>query len=178
MSSRYWYLVLLLALGVQRLLEVRRSQRNAAALLARGGREEVAWQYRAMQVLHSSWFVLILVEVWGLDRPFHPWLGIPAAAVFLGGQALRLMAIRDLGPRWTARLVTLPGRPPVRGGIYRRLRHPNYLGVVLEIAAFPLIHSAYLTAVIISVLNALLLGARIRAEDAALQRAEANAAPG
>jgi len=178
MASPTWYLALLLFLAVQRLLEVRRSRRHAAALLAQGGREEASWQYRAMQLLHTSWFILIVIEVWVLARPFQIWLAAPAGLVFLCGQALRLAAIRDLGPRWTAQLITLPGRPPVRDGIYRRLRHPNYLGVVLEIAAFPLIHSAYLTAILYSVLNGLLLRSRIRAEEAALHRAQVDVASG
>ncbi len=171
-ASRYLYLLFLLLLGAQRLLEVRRSRRHAAALLERGGREEAAWQYRAMQLLHTSWFALIVVEVWALARPFHPWLAAAAAFAFLCGQWLRRAAIRDLGPRWTAQLITLPGTPRVRDGIYGRLRHPNYLGVVIEIAAVPLIHSAYLTAALYSALNGLLLRSRIRAEEAALGRAD------
>ncbi|HTP01572.1 MAG TPA: isoprenylcysteine carboxylmethyltransferase family protein [Anaerolineales bacterium] len=72
---------------------------------------------------------------------------------------------------WTVRVMTIPGLPPVRGGIYRYLRHPNYLGVALEILAVPLLHSAYVTAIIFSLANMLLLTARIRAEDRALLEA-------
>lgn len=183
MASRRSYLVFLLLLGLQRLLEVRRSRRNATALLAGGGREEAPGQYTAMKLLHTSWFASILAEVWGLGRTFHPRLAAPAALGFLCGQWLRRTAIRDLGPRWTAQLITVPGSPPVRDGIYRRLRHPNYLGVVLEIASVPLIHSAYLTATLFSALNAQLLRSRIRAEEVALRRANEmvaldDAAPG
>jgi methyltransferase len=65
----------------------------------------------------------------------------------------------------------LPDAPPVTGGLYRRIRHPNYVGVILEIAFVPLVHTAWLTALVFSVLNALLLRVRIRAEERALRAA-------
>src|SRR6185295_10728067 len=92
-------------------------------------------------------------------------LGLLALVV---GQALRLVAIRTLGPRWSARVITVPGAQPVTGGIYRYLRHTNYLGVVLEIAGLPLVHMAWVTALAASAANALVLAARIRAEEKAL----------
>ena len=86
----------------------------------------------------------------------------------LAGQGLRYAAIHTLGERWTVRVMTLPGAAPVTHGIYHFIRHPNYLGVMLEIAAVPLIHSAYLTAITFSIANGLLLAWRIRTEEAAL----------
>jgi methyltransferase len=88
--------------------------------------------------------------------------------IFVIGQSLRYAAIRTLGRRWTVRIVTLPDAPLVRSGIYRYLRHPNYLGVALEIAAVPLLHTAYLTAILFTLANACLLAVRIRAEERAL----------
>ncbi len=167
--TRKGYLFFLLALAAQRLWEVRISQRHAAGLLAAGGLEHAPRQYRLMVALHTSWFVAIWGEVIGRRRPFRPALARPAALLFAGGQALRYAAIRTLGPRWTARVITLPGAPPVAHGIYRYLRHPNYLGVALEVAAVPLLHSAWWTALAYSVANLLLLRARIRVEEAALR---------
>ena len=57
---------------------------------------------------------------------------------------------------------------PVTGGPYRWVRHPNYVAVVLEGIALPLVHSAWITSLVFTVLNAGLLTVRIRAEDAAL----------
>lgn len=122
-----------------------------------------------MKALHVGWFVSMVAEVGWLRRPFRPALAAAAGLVALLGQALRYAAIRTLGRRWTVRIVTVPGRPPVRRGIYRHLRHPNYLGVALEIAAVPLLHTAYLTSLAFSIANALLLRTRIRAEEAALE---------
>lgn len=163
------FLVGLLLLAIQRLLEVRVSQRHAAWLLQRGGREHAAHQYQIMKVLHSSWFVAMLLEIILLRRRVQRPLTAVAGLLFAVGQALRYAAIRTLGRRWTARVVTLPGARPVTRGIYRHVRHPNYLGVILEIAAAPLMHGAYWTALVYSAANLLLLRARIRAEEAALE---------
>jgi methyltransferase len=85
--------------------------------------------------------------------------------------ALRYWAISTLGDRWTTRIFVVPGEPPVVGGPYRYLRHPNYLAVIAEVAALPLVHTAWLTAGLGSLANALVLRARIRAEEAALSQA-------
>lgn len=166
--SRALFLLTLAALGLQRLWELRLSRRNASRLLAAGGREHAAAHYRTMKLLHGGWFLAMIGEVFGLRRRFYPRLAAVAAILFLGGQSLRQLAIRTLGPRWTTRVITLPGEEPVSDGIYHYLRHPNYLGVILELAAVPLLHTAYLTSAFFSLANAWLLRTRIRAEETAL----------
>ncbi len=104
-------------------------------------------------------------------------LSLLALVTLIAGQGLRYAALLSLGWRWTVRVMTIPGLPPVRNGIYRYLRHPNYLGVVLEILAVPLLHSAYVTAIVFSLANMLLLTARIRTEDRALLEAVSSPAP-
>lgn len=155
-------------LAVQRLLELRLSARHEVALRARGALEAGAGLMPWMRALHAGWLVAMPLEVFLLDRPFVGALAIIGAIGLAAGQALRYAAIRTLGERWTVRVLVLPGASLVRRGLYRRLRHPNYLGVVLEIAFVPLIHTAWATALGFSVLNALVLAARIRTEDAAL----------
>jgi len=90
-------------------------------------------------------------------------------ALVLAAQGLRWWCITTLGPRWNTRVVVLPGAPLVRGGPYRRMRHPNYLAVVVEGVALPMVHSAWLTALVFTTANALLLRTRIRCEEAALR---------
>jgi methyltransferase len=82
---------------------------------------------------------------------------------------LRYWAIASLGRRWTTRVVVLPELPVVVGGPYRWVRHPNYLAVVIEVAALPLVHTAWITALAASAANALVLRRRIAAEEAALR---------
>jgi len=166
--GRLLFLLSLVALAGQRLAELRLSKTHETAIRRAGGREHGTAQYRIMQALHTGWFVAMAIEVLWRPRPFKQWLAAVALPIFLLGQSLRYAAIRALGPRWTTRIMTLPGLPPVTGGIYRYLRHPNYVGVILELAAFPLIYSAYWTALLFSFLNLLLLRARIRLEERAL----------
>ncbi len=170
------FTALVLLLALQRIYELRLSTRNEALIRSRGGREHAAWQVQAMKVLHTGWFIAMLVEVHALHRPFIPSLSLLALLTLIAGQSLRYAAIRSLGWRWTVSVMTLPGVPLVQKGIYRYMRHPNYLGVILEILAVPLLHSAYVTAVIFSLANLFLLGARIRAEQQALADA-VNARP-
>ncbi|MEP0545858.1 MAG: isoprenylcysteine carboxylmethyltransferase family protein [Rhodothermales bacterium] len=171
MTTQFLFLGIVLAVAAQRMLELRLSARNAAAIRAKGGYEVGAGHMGAMRLLHTAWFVAMLAEVFLLDRPFVPWLAVLAFAGLLAGQLLRYAAIRTLGPRWTASIMILPGAPPVASGLYRRIRHPNYVGVILEIAFVPFLHTAWLTALAFTVLNGLLLRVRIRTEEAALREA-------
>lgn len=168
METRVLFVVIVLALALQRLLELRLSRRNEAAILTHGGREYGADHFGWMKALHMAWFVAMLAEVFLLDRPFIPWLAAVAFILLIIGQALRYAAILTLGPRWTVRVMTVPAEPPITRGIYRHVRHPNYLGVILEIVAVPLLHTAYLTALMFTLTNAALLAVRIRTEEHAL----------
>jgi len=162
------FVAILVFLALQRLFELRLSRRNETHIRAQGGREHASGHFGWMKLLHTSWFVAMIAEVWWLKRPFKPPLAAGAFVTFLAGQSLRYAAIRTLGSRWSVRIMTLPGAPPVDRGVYRYLRHPNYLGVILELAAVPLLHSAYLTSLLFSLANTLLLHVRIRAEERAL----------
>ena len=114
-----------------------------------------------------------MLEVWLLHRPFIGWLGWPMLALAVAAQALRWWCITTLGHRWNTRVIVVPDTPLVRGGPYRFLHHPNYVAVVLEGIALPLVHTAWITAVCFTVANAWLLAVRIRVENAALGYADA-----
>jgi methyltransferase len=169
MDSRVAFSVLVLAVALQRLWELRRSARHQAALLAAGGREHAREQMPWMRAIHTGWLISMLLEVWLLERVAPIWLSIVALIVFALGQALRLAAMHALGPRWTVTVVTVPGEVAVARGVMRHLRHPNYTGVVLELASLPLVHGAWLTSLVFSLANAALLRFRIRAEEQALR---------
>jgi methyltransferase len=167
-TSVVFYLVLLALIGGERVAELAISRRNAARAFARGGVETGVAHFRVMTLLHASWFVAIVAEVTLLDRAFPGALGWCALGIAAAAQALRWWAISTLGDRWNVRVIVVPGAPPVTGGPYRFLRHPNYLAVIAEIAAVPLIHGAWLTALLFSLGNAAILFVRIRAEETAL----------
>ena len=168
--TRLWFLGFVAALAVQRLFELRLSKRNERLILRRGGREHTPETYPRIVTLHTVWFASMLLEVFVGRCEFRPRLAALALSLFAVGQALRLIAIRTLGWRWSTRVMSVPGPAgaPVRHGIYRYLRHPNYLGVELEILAAPLVHSAWLTSAAFSAANLLLLRDRIRREEQAL----------
>jgi methyltransferase len=164
------YAGLLALVAVERIAELRLSRRNAEWALSRGGIELGSGQMIWMKLVHTSFFFSCILEVLLLDRPFLPWLGFPMLAASIAAQALRYSAIAALGLRWNVRVIVVPGMAAVATGPYRFLRHPNYLAVVLEMFAIPLVHTAVVTAAVFSALNLFLLRARIRLEESALDR--------
>lgn len=162
------YTVLILAVGVERIAELLVSNRNLRHSRGRGGVESGGGHYPAMVVLHTGLLAGCLAEVWFLNRPFVPVLGWTMVVLVVASQGLRWWCIATLGYQWNTRIVVIPGAARVTGGPYRFLAHPNYVAVVVEGLALPLVHTAWLTAVVFTVLNALLLTVRIRAESAAL----------
>jgi methyltransferase len=168
-----WFLLLVALVAGERLVELVVSRRNLAWSLARGGTEHGRGHYPFMVVLHSSLLVGAVVEVAVAHRPFLPWLGWPMVVLVAATQALRWWCISTLGPRWNTRVVVVPGLPLVRSGPYRLLDHPNYVAVVVEGAALPLVHTAWVTAAAFTVLDLALLAVRVRAEEAALAAAVA-----
>lgn len=175
--SLAWYVVLVGATGLERLAELVVSARNARWSFARGGVETGRGHFPAMVALHTGLLLACVGEAWLADRPFLPWLGWPMLVLVLASQALRWWCITTLGPRWNTRVIVVPGLPLVDRGPYRWLRHPNYVAVVVEGIALPLVHSCWVTAIAFTVLNAVLLARfRIPAEERALALATGPAA--
>jgi methyltransferase len=174
------FTVLVLVTGGERIVELVLSARHARWAFARGGVESNRRQLPWMISLHVGMLLGALAEVWLLGRPFLAWLGWPMLAITLASQAARYWIIGSLGKQWNTRVIVVPGLPLVSRGPYRwsRLRHPNYLVVAIEGVALPLVHTAWITALVFTVLNAvLLLGFRIPAEDRALAAAAGGAEP-
>lgn len=163
-----WYTALVLAVAGERLAELVVARRNARWSLARGGRETGRGHYPAMVVLHTGLLGGCLAEAGLAGRPFVPVVGFTAVGVVVAAQALRWWCIRTLGRRWNTRVIIIPGLSLVADGPYRWLRHPNYVAVAAEGLALPLVHGAWVTAAVFTVLNAALMAVRIRCENAAL----------
>jgi len=168
-SSESLYLVLVLAVGAERLVELVVSARHVRAAKAAGGVERGLGHYPVMVVLHTGLLVGAVVEVAVADRPFIPWLGWPMLALVLASQVLRWWCIATLGGAWSTRVVVVPGSRLVTSGPYRLMRHPNYVAVVVEGFALPLVHTAWATTLVFTLANAVLLRTRIRCENAALR---------
>jgi methyltransferase len=168
-STQFWYVGLVAVVVVARGVELAVSERNRRWSLAQGGVESGAGHYPVMVALHTGLLVGAVVEVLALDRPFLPWLAWPMLALLVASHALRWWCISTLGRQWCTRIVVVPGLSAVTSGPYRFLRHPNYLAVVLEGIALPLVHTAWITAAVFTVANAALLRVRIAAEERALR---------
>ena len=171
MSSQAWYVVLVLVVVAARLVELSVAQRHLRWARERGAVEYGAGHYPVMVLLHSAFLVACLVEVPLADRPFLPWLGWTMLAVLLAAHVLRWWCIRSLGNQWNTRVLIVPGLSLVSRGPYRWLKHPNYVAVVAEIVALPLVHTAWVTALVFTLANAALLAVRIRVENQALATA-------
>lgn len=168
MTSLVAFTVLVALVGLERLAELVVSKRNAAWSMERGGVESGRGHYPFMVVLHSGLLVGALAEAW-LRRPDVPsLLAWSMLALVVASQALRWWCISTLGRRWNTRVIVVPGLAPVAGGPYALVKHPNYVAVVVEGLALPLVHAGWITALVFTVLNAGLLAVRIRTEDAAL----------
>ncbi|MCH9666371.1 MAG: isoprenylcysteine carboxyl methyltransferase family protein [Actinomycetia bacterium] len=161
------YTLLIAAVGIERVVELFVSQRNLKWSRARGGIEFGAGHYPVMVLLHTALLAGCLVEA--AYRPFIPALGWPMLAVVIAAQVLRWWCIATLGRQWNTRVVVVPDARRVTGGPYRFIPHPNYVAVVVEGIALPLVHSAWITAVVFTVLNAALLRVRISVENNALE---------
>jgi len=165
-----WYVLLIAAVAGERVAELVVSNRNLAWSRTRGGIEFGAGHYPVMVVLHTGLLVGCLAEVIFLHRPFLPALGWPMLAIVVAAQALRWWCITTLGRQWNTRVVVVPGAQRVSGGPYRLIPHPNYVAVIAEGVALPLVHTAWITALVFTVLNAALLTTRITTENNALAR--------
>ncbi len=172
MTSVTWYLVLVGLVAVERLVELVISTRNARWALSHGGVESGRGHYPFMVVLHVGLLFGCAAEVVIGGAPFLPWLGWPMLVLVALSQALRWWCIRTLGRQWNTRVIVVPGLSLKTSGPYRFFRHPNYVAVVVEGAALPLVHTAWITAVVFTVLNIPLLAVRLRCEEAALTAAQ------
>ncbi|MBD3873310.1 MAG: hypothetical protein IFK91_10395 [Acidobacteria bacterium] len=169
-DSRVAYTLLVAVIAAQRVWELGVSKRHLRVLKGRGAIEVGAGHYPWMVALHTTFLLSCVAEVWLLDRPWRPLVGTAAMLVLIAATSLRWWILATLGDRWTTRVLAVPGEELVTSGPYRWLHHPNYLVVVMEIAAIPLVHCAWLTAGVFSIANLVLLRERIRVEDGALSR--------
>jgi methyltransferase len=154
--------IILALVTLQRLGELVLARRNTRALMARGAVEVGATHYPLIVAVHALW--LIALWIYGRNQQ----VDLLALAGFVALQGLRVWILVSLGPRWTTRIIVLPGERLVASGPYRYFSHPNYAAVAGEIALLPLMLHLPVPALVFSVLNAIVLSIRIRTEARAL----------
>ena len=156
-------LVILGLVTLSRLVELPIAARNTARLKAEGGHEVGAGHYPLIVALHVAW----LASLWVL-APQRP-ISLPFLILFGLVEIGRIWVLQTLGPRWTTRIIVVPGEALVTRGPYKYLNHPNYAVVIAEIALLPLVFGLWPIALIFSLLNAAILTVRIREENRALR---------
>jgi len=157
-----WPYAILVAVTAQRLAELVIDRRNTARLLAEGAHEVGARHYPAMVAMHAAWLAASWLSVAG--RP----ISLPLLAIYGVLQFLRVWVLATLGSRWTTRIIVTRGRPLVRTGPFRFLRHPNYTVVTAEVMVLPLVFGLWKIALLFTLLNAAMLYVRIGTENRAL----------
>jgi methyltransferase len=162
------YLAILIFIAAERIFELTVSRRNATRLIAHGGIERGSAHYLAIVAMHTAWLVACVVESVTVRRSIPAALSTGALLVTIGAQALRYWAVWTLGERWSTRIIVMTDIPPATNGPYRYLRHPNYVAVILEVAALPLVRANWYTAILFSIANAIVLAIRIPIEERAL----------
>jgi methyltransferase len=161
------YLWILAILSAERIFELWLSNHNARAAFAKGGVEYGRNHYPVMAAFHTAFLISCATESLLHSPVFPPGLAAVALAGEVAAQGLRYWCVATLGENWNTRIIVIPGRDPVTSGPYRYIRHPNYAAVALEMACVPLIRGLFITAVVFSLGNTLLLARRIRAEERA-----------
>lgn len=164
----FWGVFIFLIL--QRLSELWLARLHTVRALSQGGYEAGREHYPWIVATHTIFFLGILIEVLLFHRTPGAWMPL-WFALFVLAQIGRYWVIVSLGPYWNTRIIVIPGMPRIRRGPYRYLRHPNYVVVAVELLVIPLMFNAYITAGVVSLLNAVVLRTRIRVEEQALRQA-------
>ena len=158
------FLLFILVLAIQRLLELRLAKKNEQVLRNEGAAEYDVRGYKYIVYMHIAFFISLILEKYLLHRQFNS-LSLLFFIAFIITQMLRYWAITSLGKFWNTKILVVPDAELVVKGPYKYIRHPNYIAVITEIAVIPLIFSCYITCIIFSILNFLTLIRRIRIEE-------------
>ena len=162
------FTILIILVAIERIIELAVSKRNLAWSRENGGVEFSFGHYPFMVFLHSGLLVGSLVEIYNSKPELIPALAWTMFVLVIASQILRWWCVITLGKRWNTRIVIVPNLPRIKSGPYKYLVHPNYVAVVIEGFALPMVGFSWITATIFMALNIPLLYVRIRAENKAL----------
>jgi len=162
------FLALLLAVAALRIFELRISKRHQQRMTSRGAAKVKDPYFRWMAMFHTLVLIGAAAEVVFLHRPFIPVLALPMLALFLVANVVRWWVIRTLGEHWNVQVVDSTKLGFVASGPFRYVRHPNYAAVFVEMIALPLVHTAWIIALVGAVAHIIVLSLRLSVEDPVL----------
>lgn len=157
-----YFILFISFLILQRLSELYISSRNEKWLLSQGAVQYGQSHYPYMVAMHTAFILSNIAEyIWGDHAEFSTTFLI----LFIIVLSFKFWALSSLGKYWNTKIYRIPNVYPVKKGPYKLLKHPNYMEVVCEIALIPLVFNLYYTAIVFSLLNAVMLTVRIREEN-------------
>lgn len=162
------YLALLCLVALLRVYELRISRRHQQEMAARGASKIADPRFRWMVLLHTGVLLGAACEVVFLHRPFIPFLAAVCFLIFVAANVVRWWVIRTLGEHWNVQVMNSTGLGVVTSGPFRYVRHPNYAAVFVEMLVLPLIHTAWITAILGSTAHILVLSQRLATEEKVL----------
>jgi methyltransferase len=162
------FLALLLAVGLLRIFELGVSRRHQQQMIASGASKVNEPQFRWMVFVHTAILIGAALEVVFLHRPFIPILAAMMFLLFLTANAIRLWVVRTMGKHWNVQVMNSTSLGVVTEGPFRFVRHPNYAAVFVEMVSLPLIHTAWITALLGCVGCVATISQRIALEESVL----------
>ena len=163
------FTIYILLIIIQRITEMRISKRNEKILLQKGAIEFGKSHFKFLIMLHALFFISMVIEyslrAKIIELTLYNVLLLSFVVIL---QAFRFSTIKSLGIYWTIRIFRVPGEPLIKTGLYKYLKHPIYIIVILEIIIIPLVFNLYLTSIIFTVLNLIAITVRITVENKAL----------
>lgn len=147
---------------LQRLSELYIANRNEKWLLQQGAVQYGQGHYPFMVAMHTAFLISLIVEYYlSKEVAFNYWFFMGFVLVL----CFKFWALSSLGKYWNTKIYRVPGTGPIKKGPYKLFKHPNYMEVVCEIAIIPLVFNLYYTAIVFSLLNAVMLTVRINVEN-------------
>ncbi len=162
------YLTLLCVVALLRLYELRISRQHQREMLVHGACQVDEPRFRWMVLLHTAVLIGAACEVVFLRRPLIPILAASCFVVFVAANAVRWWVIRTLGEHWNVQVMNSTRLGVITSGPFRYVRHPNYAAVFVEMLVLPLIHTAWITALVGSAAHVLVLSQRLATEEKVL----------
>ena len=157
-----YFILFILFVILQRLSELYIARRNEKWLRSQGAVEYGESHYPYIVALHTLFIISIIVEY--MLKSNSP-IDYTFLVLFIVLLVFKFWTLSSLGKYWNTKIFRVPGTGPVKRGPYKLFKHPNYFVVVCEVAIIPLVFHLYYTAVIFTILNAIMLYVRIKTEN-------------
>lgn len=157
-----YFIIFILFVITQRLSELYIARRNEKWLRSQGAIEYGKKHYPFIVALHTLFIVSMIVEYILRGTTLIDFIFLILFALLL---LFKFWALSSLGKYWNTKIFRVPGAGPVKKGPYKLFKHPNYFIVICEIVIIPMVFHLYYTAIIFTILNAIMLTVRIRVEN-------------